>query len=77
MKKVFFSVAALGLAACSNAEERYDVGYDDGYAVGYNETCKIRSTLIDGDFNNKHYSRGYSIGYTDGSLACMREQNEL
>jgi hypothetical protein len=22
-----------------SADERYDVGYDDGYAVGYNPTC--------------------------------------
>ena len=53
-------ILPLTLSACwDDAEERFNVGYDDGYAVGYNLTCKIRTTLIEGDWENPDYSRGY------------------
>jgi len=55
-------------------EERYDVGYDDGYASGYNTACEIRTTLIEGDWGNEHYSRGYSEGQTAGINACNQEK---
>ncbi len=64
-------VAVGSLQACSqSADERYDVGYDDGFAVGYNTTCKIRATLIDGDWENEAYSRGYREGYSEGEREC-------
>ena len=50
-----------------------DRGYNDGYAVGYNETCVGRTTLIDGDFDNKHYKEAYRIGYHDGKEDCLNE----
>lgn len=56
------------LAGCENADERYDVGFDDGYAVGYNTTCEIRATLIDGDWD----SENYKAGYADGAAECKR-----
>lgn len=66
-------VLALGvqaLAGCADSDERTDVGYSDGYAVGYNTACEIRATLIDGDFENKHYAAAYASGQTDGIIAC-------
>lgn len=68
---VFISI--LLLSCGSNADSRYDSGYSDGYAVGYNTTCKIRSTLIEGDWDDKNYSLGYQEGYEDGSLACKNK----
>lgn len=64
----------LALSACTDAEERYDVGHSDGYAVGYNTACEIRATLIEGDFDNNDYSRGYAQGQTDGIIACNRDR---
>ena len=54
-----------------NSEERFDTGYNDGYAAGYNTTCNIRSTLIEGDWENEDYTEGYEYGYSDGSRACL------
>ena len=63
------------LAGCfDNPDERFDVGYDDGYAVGYNTECKVRTTLIEGDFDNVDYSRGYNAGLNDGIQACQSNQ---
>lgn len=68
-------ICAVAISACGpNPEERANVGYDDGYAVGYNTTCKIRSTLIEGDWDNEDYSDAYKRGYADGAAACIAEQ---
>lgn len=32
-------------------EHAHDRGFDDGYAAGYNTTCEIRATMIDGDWD--------------------------
>ena len=73
-----FSIFAvlLMLSGCigEDADERLDAGYSDGYAVGYNTECKIRATLIEGDFDNAHYSRGYYAGLADGAAACRRDK---
>lgn len=68
-------VLAVTVASCADPEERYDVGYDDGYAVGYNSTCQIRATLIEGDFENKDYSRGYADGQSAGVYDCRNRRN--
>lgn len=60
----------LSLVACSDADERYDTGYSDGYAEGYNTKCKIRSTLVEGDWDNADYSRGYNDGRNAGARDC-------
>jgi len=41
-----------------------------GYAEGYNTTCKIRATLVEGDWDNKDYSKGYKAGNLAGSTEC-------
>lgn len=53
-----------------NSDENYDAGYSDGYAEGYNTECKIRSTIIKGDWNNEDYSNGFADGRYDGVNAC-------
>lgn len=63
------------VAACDNSEGRYDTGYDDGYAAGYNTTCEIRATLVEGDWGDKDYSAGYREGYAAGSLACQKDRD--
>ena len=67
-------MALIALAGCGDPEERYDAGYGDGYAVGYNTACQIRATMIEGAFDNADYSRGYSVGQTDGIIACNRDK---
>lgn len=62
------------LGCMEDEDERFDVGYSDGYAVGYNTECKIRATLIEGDWDSDHYTRGYNTGLRDGSKACRADQ---
>lgn len=67
-------IPLLALNACEAPDSAYDRGYSDGYAVGYNTTCEIRATLIAGDWDSKHYSRGYADGQTDGAIACNNDR---
>lgn len=67
-------VAAAWLSGCSDPKERYDAGYSDGYAVGYNTACEIRATLVEGAFGNADYARGYSNGQTNGIVACNNDK---
>lgn len=52
------------------SDSKYDSGYSDGYASGYNTTCKIRSTMIEGDWDSTSYTNGYNDGYSDGAKDC-------
>ena len=56
------------------SDARFDNGYSDGYAVGYNSTCEIRATMIAGDWEDTEYSAGYASGRTDGAIACKRDR---
>ena len=49
-----------------------DYGIDDGYAVGYNTTCKIRAKLVEGNWDNSEYMTAYNQGYAEGSADCRR-----
>ena len=63
------------LSACGpSADSRYDTGYSDGYAEEYNTTCKIRATLVEGDWEDKNYSRGYQDGRVDGATDCKAKK---
>lgn len=65
----------LSLTGCGGVdEEAYDRGYSDGYAVGYNTTCEIRATMIEGDWSDEDYSRGYAEGQTEGTIACNADK---
>lgn len=71
MKQFLFLVAALALLGCgADKEERYDAGYSDGYAVGFNTACEIRATMIAGDWDSAEYSRGYADGQSAGTIDC-------
>lgn len=67
-------ICALSGCIGDDSDERLDAGYSDGYAVGYNTECEIRTTLIEGDFENADYSRGYYAGLADGAAACRRDK---
>jgi hypothetical protein len=74
-KRALILISVLLLQGCfSDSDADYDYGYGDGYGAGYNTTCKIRATMIKGDWDNKDYSRGYREGYTDGSYACRNKK---
>jgi hypothetical protein len=71
LKTVLIFVLALALQGCSpSPDERYDTGYSDGYAEGYNTACKIRATMVEGDWEDENYSRGYRAGNAAGIQAC-------
>lgn len=57
------------LAGCET-RDMYALGYDDGHASGYNTTCEIRATLIEGAWDDEDYSRGYQRGYAAGAAEC-------
>jgi len=63
-------------SASDRKQERFDAGYDDGYAAGYNTACEIRITLIEGDWDNEHYTNGYHEGRLDGEIQCLREREK-
>jgi hypothetical protein len=60
----------------ADSEGRYNAGYDDGYASGYNTACQIRATLIEGDFEDADYARGFSRGQSDGIVQCNRDRTK-
>ncbi len=69
----FFIWAAFFTSGCGDSSyttDWADVGYSDGYAVGYNTTCNIRATLIEGKWDNSDYSEAYYAGYKDGERDC-------
>lgn len=65
---------AIAGVACADPEKRYQAGYSDGFAVGYNTACEIRATFISDDFGNRDYSRGYADGIVDGIASCNRDR---
>lgn len=69
-------VLMIFLVACVEAEDRYDSGYSDGYAAGYNTTCEIRATIIEGDWSDENYTNGYEDGYLEGSEACLSTKSQ-
>jgi hypothetical protein len=76
LKVISYAAMSFFLYGCGpSAEERADVGFDDGYAAGYNTTCKIRATLIEGDWDNEHYSEAYQRGYAYGVEKCLDESD--
>ena len=44
------------------------------YAVGYNTTCEIRATLVEGNWDNQDYMEAYNDGYADGAADCRRSK---
>ena len=71
----FVLLVPVMLASCGDsADSRFDAGYSDGYASGYNTECKIRSTMIEGDWDDKNYTRGYNSGRVDGAADCRAER---
>lgn len=74
--RIFIVTMLLLLAGCSSESgARYDAGYKDGYAAGYNTTCQIKSSIIEGNLDNVAYSNGYKYGYAHGVDDC-RNNND-
>jgi hypothetical protein len=71
LKTILMLVSVIALLGCGpSPDERYDTGYSDGYAEGYNTTCKIRATMVEGDWDDENYSKGYRAGNIAGAQAC-------
>lgn len=74
IRAIFWLIVGLGVLIyfinLPTSDESYSAGHGDGYAAGYNTTCKIRSTLISADWDNKYYSGGYREGYDAGAVDC-------
>jgi len=67
---IFLALFFVTSCGSNNSDSKYDSGYSDGYASGYNTTCKIRSTMIEGDWDSTSYTNGYNDGYSDGAKDC-------
>lgn len=67
-----FCCAAALIAAC-DTKDWESSGYQDGYAATVNTTCKFRTTLIHGKFDDADYAKGYSRGAQDGSSAVAQQ----
>lgn len=65
------AIILLSIVACKE-EDKFDAGYDDGFATGYNTACEIRATMIEGDWDSPTYSRGYTQGNAAGVIECNR-----
>ncbi len=76
-KMVIFAVIYLSSCSAESYDSAMDRGYSDGYASGYNTTCKIRTTIISGDWDTKGYKQGYDTGYEAGSKKCRLDQPNL
>ena len=78
MKKYYLiSLVFFLLASCgeNKSDRNYDKGWDDGYAVGYNQLCYPNSnTNIHGWFDDRDYSKGYNEGYTYGRRDCQNSR---
>ena len=71
----FVLLVPVMLTSCGDsADSRFDARYSDGYASGYNTECKIRSTMIEGDWDDKNYTSGYNAGRGDGAADCRAER---
>lgn len=71
------AMALLLISSCGESSfttDWIDVGYSDGYAVGYNTTCEIRATLVEGNWDNQEYMEAYNVGYADGAAHCRRSK---
>jgi hypothetical protein len=66
--KIYLLSALLALCGCDSTNWE-SAGRQDGYAVTVNTTCKFRSTMVHGKFENADYARGYSRGAQDGAAA--------
>ena len=74
VKKALGIFILVFLTGCISSDDDYEYGYNDGYAAGYNTTCKIRATMIKGDWDDEDYSRGYRAGYEDGAFDCRNRK---
>ena len=66
-------LAAISLTGFGTKPKTFDQGYGDGYAVGYNTTCKVRATHFYGDWDSRAYQNGYASGLRAGVRACFRD----
>lgn len=75
-----FELAVLALVlnwfgVFGDSEKARLAGFNDGFAEGYNTTCRIRTTLIEGDWANEHYSKGYHAGRIEGANDCHTDKD--
>jgi len=75
MKNLLIIFLPFILVSCGeSSDSRYDSGFSDGYAAGYNTTCGLRATMIEGDWSDSNYTKGYNNGYSDGSKDCKKSK---
>jgi hypothetical protein len=67
------AILALILIVACDSKDWESVGFQDGRAATINTTCKFRTTLINGEWENAKYSKGYSRGANAGAAAVAAQ----
>jgi hypothetical protein len=63
----------LALLAGCESKDWEAAGFQDGRAATINTTCKFRTTLINGEWENAKYAKGYSRGANAGAAAVAAQ----
>ena len=63
-------VAITSLTGFGTTPKTCNQGYSDGYTVGYNTTCQVRGTSLDGDWDSTPSRKGSRNGLRAGVRAC-------
>lgn len=71
--KILIVSLFLIIAYGCDSKDWESAGYQDGYAATINTTCKFRSSLVHGKWDNAAYAKGYSQGANAGSLAVAKQ----
>jgi len=67
------AILALTLIGACDSKDWESAGFQDGRAATINTTCKFRITLINGEWENAKYAKGYSRGANAGAAAVAAQ----
>jgi hypothetical protein len=68
-----FAITIMFMLVGCDTKDWEAAGYQDGYAATINTTCKFRTSLVHGKWDNVAYSKGYSLGANAGSAAVAAQ----
>ena len=72
LRSIALTCTLILLSAC-DSKDWEAAGHQDGYAATINTTCKFRTSIIHGKFDDAEYAKGYSRGAQAGALAVAQQ----